>query len=98
MESETLTERLVAIHHFWREEGCGCHGLLNAFHLVWLVANQSGSDRIITGLNGAGACHSNVQHRPVRCLEASLLSLVQSVRNCVHLRRVTPTVGVLRPL
>ena len=58
----TLTERLVLILNFRGEERSRGHGLLNALHLVRLVADQARSDRIVALLDGARASDRHVEH------------------------------------
>ena len=93
-----LTERLIAVHDFGREKGSRCHCLLNAFHLVWLIANQPRRYRIVTRLYRTGTGYCYVEHGAVCSLEATFLSLVQTVRNGVHLRRVAASSWILWPL
>lgn len=42
----------------WEERGR--HGLLNAFHFVWLVANQSSCNRVVTLLDSTWSCNRHV--------------------------------------
>ena len=60
--AHTLTEGLVLILNFRGEERSRGHGLLNALHLVRLVADQARSDRIVALLDGARASDRHVEH------------------------------------
>ena len=52
-KSWQLTEILIIGLDLGREERRAGHGLLDAHHLVWLVANQPGRDTVIALLYSA---------------------------------------------
>ena len=57
-----LTEVLICGLDLRREKGRARHRLLNAHHLVRLVANQARRDAVVTLLHGARTSDRNVQH------------------------------------
>ena len=81
MEEEilALTEGLVLALHFRREKGCGGHRLLYALKLIWLIANNTGRDRVIALLYCARARNGHIEHRTFICREALLFRLVQTI-------------------
>ena len=83
---------------FWREEGGRRHGLLNAFELVGLVADESCGDGVVALLDGTGPGHCNVQHRSVVLIEPLFFSLVEPVGYRIELLGLTTTTWILRAL
>ena len=55
---------MVVALHFWVEEGGRGHGMLDAFHFVGGIRNQSGCDGVVALLDSTGACNSHIQHGP----------------------------------
>ena len=90
-----LTEVLICGLDLRREKGSARHGLLDAHHLVRLVANQACRDAVIALLHGARPCNRNVQHRTLICRVALFLGLVQPIRNRVQLLRLAPSARIL---
>jgi len=73
------SEALVGRLDLRREERGGGHGLLDAHHLVGLVADQARRDTIVALLDGAGASDRHVEHGSLICCEGLLIGLIQSI-------------------
>ena len=67
---------VIGVWDLWREERSRGHGLLNALHLVRLVADQARSDRIVALLDGARASDCDIEHGTVICAKTLLFRLV----------------------